>query len=83
MWWLIAGIRQRISIYSTENSVPKGGDVVIAANKRSIIGKCTGCHFKQSHVRISNAARQIIALSERLIDTFKDSADSAVLEVAN
>lgn len=66
----------------TESRVPKG-NVVITANNRSIIVKCTGCHFKQLHVRISNAARQIITLSKRLIDTFKDSADSGVLEVAN
>lgn len=30
-----------------------------------------------------NAARRVITLSKRLIDAFKDSADSAVLEVAN
>lgn len=71
-----------ISAYSAEKMVPKG-DVVITANNRSIVVKCTGCHFKQLHVRISNAARQIITLSKRLIDTFKDFADSAVLEVAN
>ncbi len=70
------------SAYSTQNTVPKG-DVVITANNRSIIVKCTGCHFKQLHVRISNAARQIITLSKRLIDTFKDFTDSSVLEVAN
>lgn len=70
------------SAYSAEKMVPKG-DVVITANNRSIVVKCTGCHFEQLHVRISNAARQIITLSKRLIDTFKDSADSSVLEVAN
>ena len=66
-------------------TVPKGGGVggvVITSNNRSIIVKRTRCHFKQLHVRISNAARHIITLSERLIDTFKDSADSGVLEVA-
>lgn len=76
------GIRQHIIIQCCENGA-KGGDVVITANNRSIIVKCTGCHFKQLHVRISNAARQIITLSKRLIDTFKDFADSSVLEVAN
>ncbi len=70
------------SAYSTERTVPKR-DVVIMANNRSIIVKCTGCHFKQLHVRISNAARRIITQSKRLIDMFKDFADSCVLEVAN
>lgn len=76
-WW-----DQAASAYSTQNTVPKGG-VVITANNRSIIVKCTGRHFKQLHVRISNATRQIITLSKRLIDTFKDFTDSTVLEVAN
>lgn len=71
------------SAYSATNMVPKG-DVVITANKLSIIVKCTGCHFKQLHLRISNAARQIITLSKRLINTFKDfAAYSVVLEVAH
>lgn len=70
------------SAYSTEHTVPKG-DVVITAKNQSIIVKCTGCHFKQLHVKVSNAARQIITLSKRLIDTFKDFRDSSVLEVAN
>lgn len=71
------------SAYGATNSVPKG-DVVITANKRSIIVKCTGCHFKQLHLRIFNAARRIITLSKRLINTFKGvAAYSGVLEAAN
>lgn len=68
--------------YSAEKMVPEE-DVVIVANNRSLVVKCTGCHFKQLHVRISNARRHIITVSEQLIDTFKDSADRGVLEVAN
>lgn len=73
------------SAYSATNTVPKeGGGVVITANKRYIIVKCTGCHFTQLHLRIFNAARQIITLSKRLINTLKDfTAYSGVLEAAN
>lgn len=70
------------SAYSAKG-MDGGWGVVIIANNRSIIVKCTHCHFKQLHVRISNAARQIITLSKWLIDKSKDFADSRVLEVAN
>lgn len=80
-WRLTAGSGS-VSAHTAEKRVPKG-DVVITANNRSIIVKCAGCHFQQLHVRISNAARQIITLSKWLIDTFKGFADSDVLEVAN
>lgn len=67
------------SAYSAEKMEPKE-DVVITANNRSAVVKCTGCHFKQLHVRISNAGQHIITVSEQLIDTFKDGAICGVLE---